>query len=966
MRRTSFLAVPFLLVLLGMDVHARGFQTPKSTMETLIRAAKTMDAHLWFSCLSRTDIEVFDALYNPQVEKRLLETKKYLEEKQGKPLSNDMRELFAFQTVLDVGKYGIPEATHVLEERIWNDKYAEVTIVMALLAKGYLPPMTFSFLKENGQWKLSQWITTQTMLGWSAAQTPGMLDPLVNFAVKTHTNIEFNRGDCRNLKQRSFPLSAEDSAEFRRMWEDPKTRDRQGLLLLWAATGDPEAKGIVEQESLSDKQGRLRQGLREYDKMAAGLKPCGPQPETRGRKLPAPDSVEFWKIASDRDIIALRQCPARFPKERKICAQAQLRAAGILMSNESYEAAAKEYAGVVKTFPELQDEVVEAKSSLARLYWQKLGQQAKANELWKELSALGRLPPDAAFEAGKSVVPVTVIQDIEKTFRRGIFDFDVLDDGSILLLRLLDRKGPDGRPSPSGAQPRFDRHDSNGKFLKSLPDNGITEIPHAMYRNAAKLFLESYSKLIVLSNGGAVLGELVNQFKNFELKSELHNGVGGISHSEQFPQAIWTDAEMFWVLYWESLRGFDYQGALVRNITVPSCREWGNSKGRMVGNRRGDLVFTQPVKGNVFRVDSKGQLIPMRPPKLAEGSFSHIVHMFSDKEDNLYVIDRGSRRILKFGKGGEFIRSFEDESVTEPTGGAVDEKGNVYVVGYGAQGGDVVTVFDSKTSAVSRIRIPTMSLPNISNSNILDIEVSGNEIYMVVAQYVIKADRSGRILSRFQAKSSLRDFVRLAKNRQGNVFFCDGKGIWQYEGENSRLVVEFPARESNQYIASFAFDNQGGIYAYSHPEGVFFFDAQTKQITPLKGKYGSRLFSVRFMSVDREGRLYGTMSDIPEIKTISSDGETKTLISGKASGKQFWSPRDIALDAQNNIYVYDEANKALLKFQPDGAFVKEFSLAKHIGGWVNRIRIDGNGRLYVLSDERDDRRIVRFELRDMF
>lgn len=47
---------------------------------------------------------------------------------------------------------------------------------------------------------------------------------------------------------------------------------------------------------------------------------------------------------------------------------------------------------------------------------------------------------------------------------------------------------------------------------------------------------------------------------------------------------------------------------------------------------------------------------------------------------------------------------------------------------------------------------------------------------------------------------------------------------------------------------------------------------------------------------------------------------------GQASGfeSQFWGPRDIAIDAEGNVYVTDTGNKRIQKFDPDGRFLAQW------------------------------------------
>lgn len=940
-------------------------RTPAGTMAALLRAAQTADAHLWAKCVSRTDRPAIEAFLNPQERRRFEELRSQGDTAPGGGLGDDVFEYVLFQPVASVtGRQGLPENTvalaQILAENIWADSYAEVTLILPLVVKGVLPPMTFVFLKESDGWKLCQWLTSAIMLGWTVGRDP-YFDATIRVLLQAHTGQDFDRGDCTRLKQRTFAVPPQVSAAYRAAVQGPREWERNQLLALWALTGDPEALPLVRDADAKDPKAGLGKLVEEYAKASLGLNPCRPRPATPTPETPVdPESPVFWYHTAENDIIALRALPDRFPKERSWGAKARLRIAYILTANERYEEAAAEYAEVVRLYPDQPDEAAEAKGRAAKLLWERLGRQDQAVALWRELKAAGRLPQDAVLPEGEAVIPVTLVQDAEKGYRRGIVDFDLLPDGGLLLLRLTERKAGRTAGGKGGAEPRLELRDAQGKFLSSLPDNKIEEIPHAMYRNGTGIFLETHSKLIRLSDRGAVIGELVNWFKNFEVKTGLHNGVYGSSTGESFPMAMWAADESFTVLYWGSLRTFDFQGALRRTVPVPFCDDWGNARGRMVGNAQGELVFTQPNQGKVFRVDTEGKLIPMRPPALPPAEFGSIVHLFADADDNLYLIDRDSRRVLEFKNDGAFIRSFFDAEINEPTSCAADEQGNVYVVGYGARGGETVTVFDKDTAAVSKIRIPTDSV-RAGNGNILDIEVSGDGIYIVVGENVARADRSGRIVSSYRNQGR----TSLAKDRQGKIYFPRGNAVWIYDGEQSHPLAEFPAGRPGQAIGSFAVTDRK-VYGFAGAGGLLAYDRQSGQTEPVKPKEGKAFRCHGALLPDKEGNLFAVDLEQRGVHRIAPDGGEAIVLSGKASARKYWQPGDLALDARENLYVYDGANKSLLKFQPDGAFVAEFGLAKFVGGWVRRIRTDSAGRLYLLSDDPDKTRLLRFDLKQIF
>src|SRR5688572_25801000 len=82
--------------------------------------------------------------------------------------------------------------------------------------------------------------------------------------------------------------------------------------------------------------------------------------------------------------------------------------------------------------------------------------------------------------------------------------------------------------------------------------------------------------------------------------------------------------------------------------------------------------------------------------------------------------------------------------------------------------------------------------------------------------------------------------------------------------------------------------------------------------------------------------------------------------SGTGNG-QFNSPRDMAIDASGNIYVSDNANNRVQKFNSSGTYVSQFGNLGTGNGQFNLprgIAIDGSGNIFVA--DQDNNRIQKF------
>jgi len=64
----------------------------------------------------------------------------------------------------------------------------------------------------------------------------------VNLLVKVYAGMDFDRGDCGNLKERTFPVPQSVAAAYRKAIEEAAPSARNQLLLLWSVAGDEEAE----------------------------------------------------------------------------------------------------------------------------------------------------------------------------------------------------------------------------------------------------------------------------------------------------------------------------------------------------------------------------------------------------------------------------------------------------------------------------------------------------------------------------------------------------------------------------------------------------------------------------------------------------------------------------------------------------------------------------------------------------
>ncbi len=114
--------------------------------------------------------------------------------------------------------------------------------------------------------------------------------------------------------------------------------------------------------------------------------------------------------------------------------------------------------------------------------------------------------------------------------------------------------------------------------------------------------------------------------------------------------------------------------------------------------------------------------------------------------------------------------------------------------------------------------------------------------------------------------------------------------------------------------------------------------------------YVSDTWNHRIQVFDQEGNFLFTWGRFADTKG-EPDGEPGV----------FWGPRDVALDADGNVYVADTGNKRIQKFTPDGEFIAQWGGGGVIAGRFEEptgIAIGPDGNIYVADTW--NRRVQKF------
>lgn len=170
-------------------------------------------------------------------------------------------------------------------------------------------------------------------------------------------------------------------------------------------------------------------------------------------------------------------------------------------------------------------------------------------------------------------------------------------------------------------------------------------------------------------------------------------------------------------------------------------------------------------------------------------------------------------------------------------------------------------------------------------------------------------------------------------------------------------------------ITAFAADRSGELRGYVSNIGTFSFDPDkisgTTVILSISGaKYGSQI-SPTISGFDSDGNIWFWNSDgygkTPTIEKYDLSGKELLRIPEAQGARSLWNPIDIAKYGRGELLIADSTNRRIAKYSMAGKYLGDFDLKPYLSGWLQRIRVDSKGRLYILSSEMSGQVILRFE-----
>ncbi|TKC60288.1 hypothetical protein FBD94_15395 [Pedobacter hiemivivus] len=230
----------------------------------------------------------------------------------------------------------------------------------------------------------------------------------------------------------------------------------------------------------------------------------------------------------------------------------------------------------------------------------------------------------------------------------------------------------------------------------------------------------------------------------------------------------------------------------------------------------------------------------------------------------------------------------------------------------------------------------------------------------------------------------------MAVNSSGNIFVSDQQNHRIRKITPAGVVSTFAGSgsigsangtgtaASFQFPMGLAFDGSGNLYvsdAYNHkirkisPLGVVSDFAGSGSAGAANGAPGSASFNLPMgLAFDVAGNLYVADRANDKIRKISSSGVVSTIAgngsrgfaNGSGASVMFWSPNNLVLDGDENIYVVDQGNNMIRKVSPGGE-VTTFAgatIASSVNGTGGEVRFNSpfgiskgpDGTMYVAEN----------------
>jgi tripartite motif-containing protein 71 len=441
------------------------------------------------------------------------------------------------------------------------------------------------------------------------------------------------------------------------------------------------------------------------------------------------------------------------------------------------------------------------------------------------------------------------------------------------------------------------------------------------------------------------------------------------------------------------VRKFNAAGVLQSTVSGESSKGVGARIYDMAFDSSGNMYVTTNDTATVQKYDVSGNLLlqwgaatDLYPP--AGGVALSVPRGIAvDTAGNVYVVDYGNHRVVQFSSTGGFMAEWgrsekyplpTDTFMYHPNGIAVDASGNVYVVD---AGNDRVLKFTSAGVFLNESSGVTMNSPS---SVALGVSGSVTSVY-VTDTYNDQIARFGTSLSFVSVWGDSTSFSypeSLAVDTTGAVYVADGssmdKGRIQKFDVSSTPVLTTTWKsgsgsDNGLVLAPWgvAFDPSGNVIVTEIGNNrLQKFDA-AGAFSAAWGSAGSGAGQFSFpisVAITGAGVIYVADMSNRRYQVLDASGTATATVGSAGTGNGFFgAPMSLDYDASGNVYVMDAGNALVQIFSPNGYFIKQWGTkgtdaGQFTVGGTYGIAVDRTGAGAVYVSDYVANRIQKFDL----
>lgn len=336
----------------------------------------------------------------------------------------------------------------------------------------------------------------------------------------------------------------------------------------------------------------------------------------------------------------------------------------------------------------------------------------------------------------------------------------------------------------------------------------------------------------------------------------------------------------------------------------------------------------------------------------------------NDVTGNVYVGDYGTSQVQKFTSSGKFISKFSlgtdiHFGVYGSVGSiATDISGNLYVID---ESNDEVKKYNAADELVSSFPYTTTS----AYSMVKDIAVAPTGNYFIVeseCSCVKKYGPDGSYKMKWGTEGTGNGQLylpgRLATDAAGNIYVLDMQRIQKFK-EDGTFISSFGLSIIDDYIqeiADLTIDAAGKIYIIY--KGYPDYDKQVySTVVKAFDPNGNLLHTWNQISTEEVGNhdfpritisKSGTLFELwnRRVHAYKTDGTFITRWGSQAMNGQFYAPGAVAIDSKQNVYVADQGNWRIQKFDRDGKFIQSWPYT-----YASRIAIDHQDHVFLVDQD---------------